>query len=348
MSCREWAHRGHRTTWQRSTNGRRSRAAPRTTPPRTIRSNSRQVTDANGVPIPALAPPGGFPAFSRWADGCAATVAALLQPSMTPIVIALRAGDISVPGVFLADVDQTPWCAPSADGIPCYANEILAGELVNTLVNGLAGQLKSSLTSYSQTGVDLRSYEDDAVVTAANQGLVAAKSEQLVSSEQQVSEAQRTLSKATLALRRIALDDYTTDAASRFDSSLPFFGPPNELDAVAEYFRSTAASLVTLHHDQAKAAFKIAVSKRQAADASVARATASLISAAAAESQALAGLEADVTSIETDLACAPPLVTAAASPVASPSSVGQLWETLQGCLTHSAQVAGPPASTASS
>src|SRR5580704_7675153 len=92
--------------------------------------NARQVTDANGVPIPAVISSDGFPAFATWANGCSATVAALLQPSMAPIVTALKAGGVAVPGVFLFDVDQSPWCAPSADGIPCYANEILAGEIV--------------------------------------------------------------------------------------------------------------------------------------------------------------------------------------------------------------------------
>ncbi len=295
--------------------------------------NVRQVTDSNGVALPAVISSGGFPAFATWAAGCAATVAALLQPSMAPIVTALKAGDIAVPGVFLYDVDQSPWCAPSADGIPCYATEVLAGEILEALLNGGSGQLKGSLTSYSATGADLRSYEGDASVTAAAQGVLAAKDTLLVSSEHAVSGAQAGLSRAARALRRLALDDYTGDAASRFESSLPLLGSPDEQDTIGQYFRDIAASLLTDHYDRAQAAVTAAVSKRQAAEASVAQAASEVDAATAVQNQALSVLEADAKGIEAGLACtAPPLITAAASPVGGQDSAGQLWSALQDCL----------------
>ncbi len=301
--------------------------------------NSRQATDSTGASLPVVASPGGFPAFATWPAGCAATVAALLQPIMAPIVTALKAGDVAVPGIFLDDVDQSPWCAPSSDGIPCYTDEILAGELVQALVNGSARQLQGALTSYSDTGVDLHSYEDDASLTAADQGLLATRNVQLAETDREVSVAQGVFSTATREFRRLAVDDYTTDAPVRSDPTLQLFAPPDDEDIITEYFRSIAGSLLTSDYDQAEAAVKASIEKRQAAQASVAQATSQLDSATAAQSQALSALEADVKTIEAGMACtAPPLVTAAASSVGNQSSVGQLWAALQACLAPPAPV----------
>ena len=44
---------------------------------------------------------------------------------MWSITAALRAGNVAPPSVFLADVDKSQWCAPSADGTPCYASRIV-------------------------------------------------------------------------------------------------------------------------------------------------------------------------------------------------------------------------------
>ena len=208
------------------------------------------MTDASGTPIPAVTSPNGFPAFGTWADGCAATVAALLQPIMEPIVTALKAGGVSVPGIFLFDVDQSPWCAPSADGIPCYASEVLAGEIVEALLKGSSGQLKGSLTSYSNTGADLHAYEKAAYVTASDQGLVATKNAALSETLQGVAVAQDSLSKATRSLRRLALEDYTNGAASRFESSLVMLGSPDEQDAIGQYLLTIAASRLTDNYNR--------------------------------------------------------------------------------------------------
>jgi hypothetical protein len=295
--------------------------------------NALQVTDSSGTPLPAVMSSNGFPAFTTWADGCAATVAALLQPSMAPIVTALKAGGVSVPGVFLFDVDQSPWCAPSADGIPCYASQVLAGEIVEALLKGSSGRLKGSLTSYSGTGADLHTYEEAAYVTASDQDLVATKNALLTEADQGVSVAQAALWGATRSLRRLALEDYTNGAASRFESSLVMLGSPDEQDTIGQYLLTIAASRLTDNYDHAGATFKATVSKRQAADASVAQATSLLDSAEAAESQALSGLEVDAKNIEAGFACtAPPVITAAASPVDNLDSAGQLWQALQACL----------------
>ena len=308
--------------------------------------NTRQATDSQGTPLPVAVSSDGFPAFTTWIAGCAATVAALLQPSMAPIVTALKAGDVSVPGIFLSDVDQTPWCAPSADGVPCYASEILAGELVETLVNGSTAHLQGALTSYSNVGTDLHSYEEDASSIAVDQQLLVARNEQVAVTAHEVSVAQGTLSGATGALRGLAIDDYTTDEMVRSDATLQLFSPPDDRDLATQYFRSVAASLLTLHYDQAEATVNASMSKRQTAETSVAQATSLLDAATAAENQALSGLEADVKAVEAGLACpSPPLITAAASSVGgevgSQASVGLLWTALQQCLAPPAQLAAP-------
>lgn len=311
--------------------------------------NTRQVTDSKGSPLPVVATSDGFPAFATWVAGCASTVAALLQPIMAPIVTALQAGSISVPGIFLADVDQSPWCAPSGDGIPCYASEILAGELVEALLNGSSGQLQGALTSYSDTGADLRAYEEDASATAIDQVLLKTRNEQLVMAEHEVSVAQGTLSRATRAFRRLAIEDYTGDRLLRSDPTFHLFAPADDQDIVTQYFRNIAASLMNVRYDQAEAAVKTSVAKRQAADASVVQATSLLDSATGAESQALSGLEVNAKTIEAGLACTPPpLITAAASPVGSQSSVGQLWTALQDCLTPPVQPGTPITASAPS
>ena len=252
---------------------------------------------------------------------------------MAPIVTALRAGAVSPPGIFLSDVDQSPWCAPSADGIPCYATEILGGELLESLFSGNSGQLKDALTSFSDTGTDLQSYQEDAVLTAADQNVVAGRNQQLAVAEHEVSLARETLSKATFALRRLAIDEYTSDAVTRSDADLPLFGASDEPDMIAQYLGNIAASLLTVRYDQAEAAVKTSISKRQAADAAVAQATSVLDSAAETENQALSGLEADVKTIVDGLSCtAPPLITATASPVGIQGSAAQLWTALQDCL----------------
>ena len=295
--------------------------------------NTRNVTDSKGTPIPAVISSEGFPAFATWADGCAATVATLLQPNMAPIVTALKTGAISPPGLFLSDVDKSPWCAPSADGVPCYASQILAGQLLKALLSGSSGQLRDALTSFSDTGSALHSYEVDAFFTAADQSLLDAKNQQLAVAAHEVSVAQGRLSRATRALRQFALDDYTHVAGVRSDAHLQLFGPSSDQDAVAQYLGNIAAALLTDRYDQAEAAFKTSMVKRQAADASVAQATALVDSAAAAENQVLSGLEADVKGIEAGLSCtAPSVIAAAASPLGGQPSGGQLWAALQDCL----------------
>ena len=271
--------------------------------------NTRQMTDSTGAALPIAGAPGGFPAFKTWTAGCAATVATLLQSTMAPIVTALQVGDLAPPGVFLAAVDETPWCAPSADGVPCYASEVLAGELLRALLGDRSAQVSAVLTSYSATGTDLLTYEKAAYVTAVEDGIVAARTAQLEVAEQQLATAQRTLASTTRALRRFALDSYMNDTQMRFDSDFTRLGPTAEQDGMGQYLQNVAASMVIDKHDQAQAVVSAASAARRAAGAALATATATAGSASSAEGQALTALESDVTSLEGGLSCTLPTVT---------------------------------------
>ena len=116
--------------------------------------NTTRTTDAQGAPLPVSSMVGGFPAFPDWLTGCSATVATLLQPNMWVITAALRTGNVTPPGQFLVDVDGSAWCAPLANGQPCYETAIAASG------GGIPGVIaaSSALSVYSNVQSDLRAY----------------------------------------------------------------------------------------------------------------------------------------------------------------------------------------------
>ena len=189
--------------------------------------NTRRATDATGAALPVASSARGFPAFASWAAGCAATVATLLQPNMAPILTALRAGGVALPGVFLTYVDQSAWCAPSG-GIPCYASQILAGELVGALVTGNADQFRVVLASYADTSTALNSYQKAVSVTAQDQVVVTQEGDRLATAVQEVAVARGILGAARTSLRRLALDDYTSDQVAGSNADLQLFEPSGE------------------------------------------------------------------------------------------------------------------------
>ena len=306
--------------------------------------NSRRTTDANGAPLPVTGAPGGFPAFTTWAAGCAATVATLLQPTMAPVVTALEVGTVSPPGIFLAAVDQTPWCAPSPDGVPCYANDILASELLGALFSGRSKALSAVLTSYADTGADLDTYEKAAYVSVVEDGLLAAKNAALHVAQQVYSSAQATYAAARDALRRLALENYTSGAATRFDQSLTLVATPDEQDDIAQYFQGVATTLLISRFGEADTARDAAHAKKQVAQSDVKEATATANAASTAESQALSALQGDVQGLESSMSCTlAAVVPTSATPVDTVSDAGQLWQNLETCLAPTA----PPGAVAS-
>ena len=137
--------------------------------------NTARTTDVTGATVPTVASP-GFPAFANWLAGCAATVATLLQPNMATITAALRAGNVSPSAAFLALVDQSQWCAPSPDGVPCYANIILGS------ASALAGKVLSAgsaLDVYGNVQSDLQTWQLATLGVATDKSDVVVKNRQL-------------------------------------------------------------------------------------------------------------------------------------------------------------------------
>src|SRR6185437_14105604 len=99
-----------------------------------------------------------------------------LQPNMTPVAAGLLAGNVSPPPAFLAIVDQSQWCAPSADGTPCYADMIggATGNLAEAVLSA-----SSALNVYGNVRSDLHTYQDAAAAVAAAKQTVATTSQQL-------------------------------------------------------------------------------------------------------------------------------------------------------------------------
>jgi hypothetical protein len=303
--------------------------------------NVRRATDVNGAALPLMPARGVFPAFQTWAAGCAATVATLLEPSMAPIVRALQVGTLSPPGVFLGAVDETPWCAPSADGVPCYANQVLAGAVVRLALTGRSTQMSALLTAYSGFDAELHTYEQASFVVSVDSRTLAGQNAQLQAAEQQFSTANRTLANARGALQQLAIDNYTTDGALRFNQDFTLVDTPDEQDTIGQYFQGLAASMAVARYDRAKAAAEAAASERQTAEAEAQQAAADVSAASSAKEQALSALEGDVRTFETSLSCAPTPATAPATQIAIPTNAGQVWGELQGCLS-------PPAAPAPS
>jgi hypothetical protein len=304
--------------------------------------NSRQTTDKNGAPLPTKAAPGSFPAFTTWEAGCAATVATLLLPNMTPVTAALKAGNVAPPGFFLYDVDQSAWCAPSADGLPCYAGEILAAEFLGALLGGHAGGLTDALVSFSEMNADLSAYKKVAFVVAVDQQALATRTQELAAVQSQVSVAQTQVSVAAGDLRRLALRNYTNDGIARPDANLQMFGPSDVQGVVSDYYGEMAASVLVDRYDRAQAALQTWLARQAAASTLVSQSTAELASAQSSENQVLLRLDADMKAIEVAKSCtSPTLVVTAASPVSGQANAGQLWGALQSCLVPSPPTGAP-------
>lgn len=207
--------------------------------------NTMRTTDATGAVLPATPTSNGFPAFTTWLAGCAATVATLLQPNMSSITASLRAGDVSPPGAFLAAVDQSQWCAPSADGTPCYLDTILgsSGGLANTAL--LAS---STLDVFGNVQSDVRSYQLATAAVAADQGVLTAKTQALQAAVSSVLAAESVYAVAGRTLRKFAIDEYVSSGLYVSTSYTNVtgrpnpFGPQNADGVVAQEYESVATS----------------------------------------------------------------------------------------------------------
>ena len=276
--------------------------------------NTQRMTDVTGAPIPGVVSSNGFPAFPSWAAGCSATTATMLQPNMWPITAALRAGNISPGAAFLATVDQSAWCAPSADGLPCYASSVL----------GLAGSIpasvpaSSALDVYGNVQSGLQSYQKTIAAVTADQGVLAVRDLALAQAQSQVATARDKLGAASHALQGFAVNEYVS---SGLYSSAPLVSSgspqpitpstPQDSDGVVEQqYLGVAASNLLTRDDDAAGALKGSLQRQKVAATATAQASVALTTDEVAENQALSQLANDVATLEHAGAC--PTVTIAA------------------------------------
>ena len=291
--------------------------------------NTRRMTDPSGAPIPGVVSSNGFPAFASWAAGCAATVATLFQPNMWAITSALRAGTIAPAGAFLAVVDQSAWCAPSADGVPCYANAVLgvAGNLPDLVAHS------SALDVYGNVKSDLLAYQLSVAAVIADQGVVAARSEQLAAEQSQVSAARTQANSAVRALRRFAIDEYVSSGLYS-SASLANLGvgvnphSPQDPDGViAQQYLGITANDLMAREKASLAAVHASLSRRDDATRAVAQANFRLASDNAAVHRSLTRMVADVATMQVAGACTTVAIATPAPTGAPPNAAGSTGTT---------------------
>jgi len=307
--------------------------------------NTLRTTDVNNTPIPGAAiSSNGFPAFTTWLAGCAATVATLLQANMSSIVAALRAGNVAPGGVFLADVDQSQWCAPSADGTPCYADKILS---VSSSVASALLTSSAALSVYGNVKGDVGAYQAAATTSAADQSVLVSVNEELTAASSAVSGARDKLSTAQTALRRFAVDEYVSSglyvssSLTNVGSKSPF-GPADANGVAAQQYESVAANDLLSKFQAATAAVSASLARREAATKALAQAKATLASDTAAENQALARLVDDVGTLQTAGACTTVQITA---PTPAPTGSGAAASTSTTTTTVPTTTVQPTAPT---
>jgi hypothetical protein len=273
--------------------------------------NTARTTDVTGAALKTVPSP-GFPAFADWLDGCAATVATLLQPNMTPIVAGLRAGGLTPSAAFLALVDQSQWCAPSADGTPCYANAILGS--AGYLVGGVLTR-STAPDVYGNVSTDLQHYELDTLSIASDKRDVATKNQQFDVARSALSSMRAKFHASERVLRDFAVDEYVSTGLYVSSSYLSpgsdhaSFGPPTPTGVVAQQYESVAASGVLARTGKAEAALRASESRRDAADKALQQAVSTLSADTSAENRALLRLVADVATMQTAGACTAVTIT---------------------------------------
>lgn len=282
--------------------------------------NTGRTTDVNGAPVPAVRSANGFPAFQNWLAGCTATVATLLQPNMWSITAALRAGDVAPPPAFLAAVDQSKWCAPSADGMPCYASTILgaASKLATGLLTG-----SSALTVYGNVQSDVHDYQQLVTKVLADQVVIVARTQQLASAQTAVSNAQNHLTAIERTLRGVAVDEYVSNGLYTGSSFVnprngpnPF-GKPTADGVAAQQYAGIVAADVVNRLRAAASQVKAAIVHRDDAAHALSQADLTLVADGAAQNRALTRLVGAVAAIQKAGACTSVTI---ATPAASTSS----------------------------
>ena len=307
--------------------------------------NTSRTTNAANQPLPEVDSSNGFPTFANWAAGCAATVATMLQFNMWPIVTALREGNVSPPGGFLATVDQSQWCAPSADGQPCYLNAIVgtAGVVAQPAVD-----TASALSVFSDVKSELHNYEVSILTTGLDQNQLTARDWQLVIARSDVSTSQNDYLAVQHTLRHFAVDEYENSGlfeASEFlgGSNGPTpFGLPDANGVVAHQYERVIASALVVRYQAAQAGVEASVQRRADASKAVTEAAAKLLFDDGAEDRSLARLVSAVATMQEAGACT--AATLVSTPVA-PATPAASTPGTAATTTTTTTTTAPPSST---
>ncbi len=309
--------------------------------------NTTRTTDAQGAPLPVSSMVGGFPAFPDWLTGCSATVATLLQPNMWVITAALRAGNVAPPGQFLVDVDGSAWCAPLANGQPCYETAIAASG------GGVPGVIaaSSALSVYSNVQSDLRAYQAAGAAVANAQNTQAALGLDVTKTQQKLASAQTHYEQAEHELGTFAVSEYVHNGL--YDANALAGGgstTESQTGLAAQQYTHVAATDMVDRVQVASTALTSAQGDLADADRGFQRAGAALLADQAAESHALEKLIDDTATLQTAGACTTvSIVTPAAASNPSSSSpagsVGATTSTTAPANTTVPSTTAPPPST---
>jgi hypothetical protein len=310
--------------------------------------NTLRTTDLTGAPIPGVTSANGFPAYANWQGGCAATVATLVQPNMWVVTAALRGGDVSPAGAFLAVVDQSAWCAPSAGGLPCYASSVL----------GLAGNLpavlpvSSALNVYGDVTSDLHAYQLAIAAQTADQSVLLEHDLALASTDSAVSAARGQFGAASRALQGFAVNEYVNSGlysgaplvSSGTTAPLTPSTPKDSDGVVAQQYLGVAAANLISRDSQAEGAVKGTEQKRDDAAKAVSQAATTLASDEASENRDLTQLVTDVAALERAGACTA-VTIAAPVPAATAGASGSTTTTTTAPPTTTTTTTVPPTTT---
>jgi hypothetical protein len=288
--------------------------------------NTARTTDVNNTPLPTTSS-SGFPAFTDWIAGCAATVATILQPNMTPVAAGLLAGNVSPPPAFLAVVDQSPWCAPSPDGTPCYADMIggTTGNLARAVLSA-----SSALDVYGNVRSDLHSYQQAVTTDALAQLAVSTTNQQLTAAQSILTSARSRAAEAEAALRRFAVDEYVDSGLYQSSSVVSGtntgpFGTPSQDGVAAHQYATVVAADLLAQSQTAAAAVKAAIAQRNSVQKTLQQDFTTWTSDKSNEDHSLVRLVADVETLQKAGACTTAVITAptpAAPGTTPPPSLG--------------------------
>ena len=290
--------------------------------------NTRRTTDVNGNPLPMTSDVDGFPAYATWLVGCAATVATIEQPNMSSILAALKAGDVSPPGVFLAAVDQTAWCTPS-DGQPCYLSDIVGSATTGAVPAVLTSS--SALDVYGNVQSDIHDYELAVLATSVDQQTQLAWHEQLDAAQRAVSDAQRSYDAIERKLERFAIAEYVNSGMFENSAFLGGDGAQGPNTAAVQQYTTVTGDNLVARAEAAATVVQNTEAQRGTAFTSLQGSGATLSSDNARVTRILTKLLTDLATMQTAGACTAITVaapgststtatTTAPTPPASPTS----------------------------